>query len=49
LLVRNSFKDAKLKAGRWVLALKVMVHTCVHTDTLNMGFLGPGSKVLLVD
>lgn len=43
------FSDTKHKAGGWVLALKGMIHTCVHTDTPNMDFLGPGSKVLLAE
>lgn len=43
------FNDTKNKAGRWVLALEGMIHTWVRTDTLNMDFLGPGSKVILAE
>lgn len=43
------FNDTKHKGGRWVLAVKGMMNTCVHADTLNMDFLGPGSKVLIAE
>lgn len=43
------FNDTNHNAGGWVLALKGIIHTCVHADTLNMDFLGPGSKVLLAE